>query len=132
MSKSKTEWYKTYTITTFEGVLSINDILEVNNRWITDPRFDKISYYLIDFSKVLKINFNDHDYKMTAIYFNNLTKWGKKYKRFVGFVLPVGEIEEQVNHYLVEMGKLNNPWPRKTFRDLYKAHAWAKSMVRSA
>ncbi len=118
-------WYQRGTCTTFTGMVTIEEVNEVNDKHYGDARFDKIKYQLFDFTQADISGITLDDIKYPAAFDKAATNYKPKFKAAIVVSDEHGKALCQA--YIDYSRRFNNDWDMQIFDNYDQAVRWCES-----
>ncbi len=107
----------------YSGVVTLQEVFEANNEMYGNPKFDHISYQIVDFLEVDKLDFKDEDVAVPAATDFSTTTYVRPQKiALVANALPIRVL---CHSYIEESLEMGSPWQFQLFHTLEEAREWA-------
>lgn len=121
----KLTWNKEGTVAEFFGKISLDTILEVDQKHYNDPRFDEIRYELYDFTQADLSGVYICDVQVPAAYDYGASHINRYIK--VASVATDPHAIELCKHYINVSKGINSSWSFGIFEDRESALKWCTS-----
>jgi hypothetical protein len=118
------EWHRDHLVATFRDRVGVRDILRASEAWMGDPRFDDISFLIVDFRTVTDAVYTERDFLRVAKYSGVGEQWRRGRPLRVAFVVPNADMEQVVRRYI---SVAEDNWERQVFASTDAAIAWARN-----
>ncbi len=119
---STLNWIGNYLHIIHEGEITINDLIESQEKMIGDPRFDLIEYCISDYLKVTKVHISKEDMIIISTLNKSSLRWNKKLKLSV--VYNNKKFDKLVSIY-IDLTE-HSGWEIKLFNNLEESLKWCK------
>jgi hypothetical protein len=121
----KLTWSKAGTVAEFFGKITLDTILEVDQKHYNDPRFDDIRYELYDFTQADLSGVHVSDVQVPAAYDFGASHINRSIK--VASVATDPHAIELCEHYISVSKGINSSWSFAIFDDRESALEWCTS-----
>ncbi len=118
----KLTWNKEGTVAEFFGRITLDTIMEVDQKHYNDPRFDEICYVLYDFTQADLSEVYLSDIQVPAAYDFGASHINRKIK--VAAVATDPHTIELCKHYISVSKGISSSWSFDIFEDRASAFAW--------
>ncbi len=125
MKNYKIDWRKNHFVVSFKGNIYLNDSLNVKDDFVSDERFDSISFFLSDLRSVNQIDYSNNDFKIHATYSKAVSMWAHGRKLRVALIVSNSEHEQIVREFISVTENFGGNWIRKVFKNIDEAYSWA-------
>ncbi len=106
----------------FSELVTLDEINEFNNGLYGDPRFDEISYQIVDFLNVSKLELQEADVAVPVATDWSTTSYIKNLK--VALVADAPSIRVLCHSYIEQSLDMGSPWQFQVFHTLEEARVW--------
>jgi len=104
------------------GTLDSKEVIEFNEELSDYPGLEKMSYFIWDSTKVKKINADQDDANLSAMFGNLLSQYNKNVKG--AFVINDSTLKILVQTYIQESKKMESTWVFMMFENRDEARKW--------
>ena len=118
----KLEWFDNNPYASLEGDVTYIEINQVQNKFLSDPRYDHSKYAIINFSKVTSLNITEDQIKIISEFDKGSARWNKEVR--LALIAQDKLIKEVLNTYSELMKEFG--WNIKIFNKQDKAIEWCK------
>ncbi len=121
----QTSWESGGIHWTFDGVVTIDEVVEANREMYGDPRCDTIKYFIRNMMAVNVLDMNIVDVDNVAVTDRGLAFYKKDMK---GALIATDAFTQDVNkRYIDTSNKLDSPWKFKLCATIEEARRWVTS-----
>ncbi|MCG6187860.1 hypothetical protein [Maribellus maritimus] len=115
-------WNNSNIIVRFNGIVSADEIMSVNDLIYGDSRFDSMDYQIFDYSKVEKMAMNEIDTEVIGTLDKTASMWNRKLK--VAVVSTNGFIDNLTQTYKKTIS--DTAWEVRSFSSIKDALQWCE------
>ncbi|MGE9291449.1 MAG: hypothetical protein ACQKBT_10695 [Puniceicoccales bacterium] len=131
MKRYSFQWEPQKLTIVLRGVITFEDVVELCDARIADPRFDSIQHILNDLRELEGIDASKSDIRAALIYANQSRHFGRRTRVMVSFVATDPGLRSHVLEFLAHANQQDHTWIRELFYSVEEADAWAAQGLKS-